>query len=337
MVIFDFSSCAVVLLLLLLMSVGELPVFVIGIIIAVLATIGSMYQPAVQASVPTLVGEEKLARANGIVNGVGALSFLLGPVMGGVLYGIIGLEKLVVISCVAFFLSAVMEIFIQIPFVKRISDKKIIATILNDTKDGFRYIVKNNPFILKVLSLAATLNLSFSPLFIIGTPFILRVAMKSNDVMYGFGLGLLQLSTIIGALLTGVFSKRLKISRLYISFIVMAVLMLPMALAVTPAFLELGYWLPFILFFVFTIIVVSMSTIISIFIITDIQKRTPKEMLGKVMAILMAVSQIASPLGQMLFGILFKVSNNTTYIPVLIASAFAVIVAIGAKQLLKNI
>ncbi|MDR0517471.1 MAG: MFS transporter, partial [Fibromonadaceae bacterium] len=163
MVIFDFSSSAIVLLLILLMGTGTIPVAAIGAILTILAIISSMYQPAVQASVPTLVSGDQLAGANGIVSGVGALAGLLGPVLGGVMYGFIGLKILVIISCIAFFLSAVMEIFIRIPFTKRASDKRIIGTILNDVKDGFLYISKKKTIILKVVSVAAVLNLILTP------------------------------------------------------------------------------------------------------------------------------------------------------------------------------
>ena len=336
MVIFDFSSCTIIIITIILMGIIDVPVMAIGFIMAVLAIIGSMYQPAVQASVPTLVHEDRLAAANGIVNGVGALSGLLGPVLGGILYGIIGLKTLIIISGIAFFLSAIMEIFIRIPFTKRITEKHIIAAILQDTRDGFHYIARDNPFILKISSLAASLNLFFTPLFIIGTPYILRVIMKSNDIMYGIGLGLLQFSTIVGALLVGPFSKKLRASNIYFPFIVIALLFLPMALAVSPAFSGFGFWPSFILFFVVSVIVLVLSMIVSIFIITDIQKVTPNEMMGKVMAIIMTISQIASPLGQILFGFMLQAAGKMVYVPVLLTSLFTLFIAFGAKRLLSD-
>jgi MFS family permease len=336
MVIFDFSSCTVVFFLILLISAGVIPITVIVVILTILAVISFMYQPAVLSSVPTLVSEEQLAGANGVVNGVGALAGLLGPVLGGILYGIIGLKTLVIISCIAFFLYASMEIFIHIHFTKRASDKNIIKTIFNDVKEGFHYIVKNNPIILKIVFLASIINVILTPLFIIGIPYVLRVIMKSNDMMYGVGLGILELSTITGALSTGILAKKLKISKLYMTFIVITSLLLPMAIAVTPTFLGFGYWPPFILFFFFTFVVVFLMTLVSVFIITDVQKITPNEMLGKIMAIIMAASHIAAPLGQVLYGYLFQVSNNAVYVPVLIASVFTAVIALAARRLLRN-
>jgi MFS family permease len=57
MVIFDFSSSAIVFFLILLMNISKIPIAVIGVMLAILAIISSMYHPAVQASVPLLVSE----------------------------------------------------------------------------------------------------------------------------------------------------------------------------------------------------------------------------------------------------------------------------------------
>jgi MFS family permease len=336
MVIFDFSSGAVVLLLLLLMYADNVSVSAISVILAALGIISSMYQPAVQSSVPILVGEKHLAGANGIVNGVGALSGLLGPVLGGALYQFIGLEILVGLSCSAFFMSAVMEMFIRIPFVKRETHTAVITMIFDDIKDEFRYTAKNNPVIFRVIALAAALNLFLSPLFIIGVPYILRFTMSSSDLMYGIGLGIIECATIIGALSAGKCTKNLKVSSIYRPLVLIAVLLLPMAAALFPVLLTLGYWPPFFLFFLFGLIVLAAITMLSVFVITEVQKRTPPEMLGKIMAIILTVSQISAPLGQVLYGIFFQVFSRAVYVPVLITAGLMFITALAGKKILHE-
>ena len=101
-----------------------------------------------------------------------ALSNIVAPVLGGILYGIIGLKMLVIISCLAFFLSAILEMFITIPFIKRVQSH-IIPTIVRDMKGGFIYVLKQS-FILKSMLLAALLNLILTPLFVVGAPIIIQ-------------------------------------------------------------------------------------------------------------------------------------------------------------------
>ena len=336
MVIFDFSSSAIVLLLLFLLGTGHAPIAVIGVILAALSIISSMYQPTVQASVPVLVGKEQLASGNGIVTGVGAFSGLIGPVLGGVFYGIVGLNTLVTASCVMFFLSAVMEIFIHIPFTKQEREKSIVPTIMDDMKQGLRYVIREKPVIRKVITLAAALNLLMTPFFIVGVPYILRITLDSSERMYGIGMGIIELSTILGAVLTGVVAKKLTVRTLHRLLFISSVVMLPIVFAVTPTVLGLGYWPPFAILMGFSAVVTALATIISIFVITSVQNVTPNDMLGKVMAIIMAVAQCAAPLGMAMYGVAFEQFHKAIYAPVLGACLFTVAIAVASKYMLRQ-
>ena len=240
MVILDFTSSAVILLLLFLIGSGHGTVLVIGVILALLSVISSIYQPTVQASIPLLVPQQHLTAANGIVNGVGALSGMLGSVIGGVLYGVIGIQALVIASCAAFFLSAVMELFIQIPFVKKITTEHILPTIVHDLKIGVQYITTENRQIISIIILATLMNLFMAPVLLIGVPYILRITMQSSETMYGVGMGIVQFSALLGALLIGKISRRLQVKTLHRFLFAAAVLIVPVATAVTPTILSLG-------------------------------------------------------------------------------------------------
>ena len=63
-------------------------VLAVGVLMVLLAAIQALYQPSVQASIPALASEEHLPAANGVVAQVQALANLLGPILGGMLYGL---------------------------------------------------------------------------------------------------------------------------------------------------------------------------------------------------------------------------------------------------------
>lgn len=335
MVIFDFVSSAMVMSLLLLMVAGNYSVLMIGIIMVALAVISALYTPAVTASIPLLVTKEKLEGANGIVQAVQALSGVAAPILGGVFYSVFGVNTLLAISCAAFFLSAVMEIFIRIPFVKREQEGRMAEAIFKDLKEGFGYVLKER-FIWKSILLAATLNFILTPLFIVGAPIILRITMQSSEAAYGLGMGIIQFSTIIGALTVGLFSKRMKMKTLYRWSWTITVLILPMALSVMPMILGVGYYPSFILFMLCAIPIAAAVTIVSVFIITKVQKKTPNEHLGKVMAIIMAAAQCAAPLGQIMYGILFESFRKAPYIPILAVCLTMSATTVIMRQMLKN-
>jgi len=335
MVIFDFSSSAIIFSLLLLLPVTRNPVILIGIVMVLLSVISALYTPAVTASIPLLVDEKKLEGANGIVQAVQALSGAVAPVLGGVLFNIIGVQKLVVFSCAAFFLSAVMEMFIKIPFEKRELYGHIVPVVIRDLKDGFIYVVKQ-PFILKSMVLAALLNLMLTPFFIVGAPIIFYKTMQSGNTLFGIGMGIINFATILGALTVGIFAKRLRINTLYRLILVIAVLILPTALSVMPFTLGFGFYPPFILFMLCVVPVAMILTIASIFVITGVQKKTPNEYLGKVMAIIMAVAQCAAPAGQFLYGFLFREFSRTVYVPILLVSVVMFALMVVSQRMLKN-
>ena len=57
-------------------------------------------------------------QANAVINMVGTLSGLFGPVIGGILFGSFGIKPILALSIICFLASAVMEIFIHIPYKK---------------------------------------------------------------------------------------------------------------------------------------------------------------------------------------------------------------------------
>lgn len=334
MVIFDFMSSIIVFIFFAMLAIGHSSVFLIGVVMVLLSFVSAMYAPTVMASIPVLVEEEKLEQANGIVNGIQSLSSVAAPVLGGILYGLIGLKVLVVLSGVFFFLSAILEMFIHIPFMQREQSEHIIPTLVNDLKEGFSYVVKQS-FIFKCMVLAALLNLLLTPLFVVGVPIILRVTMQSSDTLYGVGMGLIDFATILGALSMGYMAKKVGINNLYFWVFITALLIVPMALAVTPFMLNIGYYPSYTLFVGSALIIAMILTVISIYVITLVQKETPNENLGKVMAIIIAVSQCMAPIGQILYGVLFEAFSVKVYVPILIVSIAMVVMAIATKRILR--
>lgn len=334
MVIFDCISSIIVFIFFAMLAIGNGSILLIGAVMLLLSLVSAMYAPTVMASIPVLVEEEKLEQANGIVNGIQALSNVAAPVLGGILYGIIGLKVLVVVSGVFFFLSAILEMFIHIPFMQREQSEHIIPTLVNDLKEGFSYVVKQS-FIFKCMILAVLLNLLLTPLFVVGVPIILRVTMQSSDTLYGVGMGLIDFATILGALSMGYFAKKMGINNLYFWVFITALLIIPMVLAVTPHVLNIGYYPSYILFVGSALIIAMILTVISIYVITLVQKETPNENLGKVMAIIIAVSQCMAPIGQILYGLLFEAFSDKVYVPILMISVVMVVMSTVTKRILR--
>lgn len=118
MVVLDFFTCALVALTAL--ALGHLPLVpVLVAAMMLLYGISGAYQPAVQASMPLLCPPDRLVDGNAVINQVSALSSLLGPLLGSLVYGAFGVTPVLAGASACFFASAVMELFIHIPHTPR--------------------------------------------------------------------------------------------------------------------------------------------------------------------------------------------------------------------------
>ena len=147
-------------------------VLAVGVLMVLLAAIQALYQPSVQASIPALASEEHLPAANGVVAQVQALANLLGPILGGMLYGWVGLLPMVAVGGACFFCSAVMELFLRIPFQRRTLAGPPLAALWRDLRDAGRFLTREQPGLLRVLALVALLNLFLSALLVVGLPYL---------------------------------------------------------------------------------------------------------------------------------------------------------------------
>lgn len=328
MVALDFSTAALIVVFSLALGRVQLVPLLIAVMM-ILYGIQGAYQPAVQASLPLLASADNLMSANAVINQVSALSGLLGPAVGGILYGGWGLRPILLMGIACFVLSAVMEIFIRIPHTPRPTTQGVFAIVRGDLRESMRFIVKEQPVMAKVVGLLCAFNLFLSALLILGIMVIIKQTLGLSDQMYGLSQGLLAAGGLCGGVLAGVFAKKLRISRAHWLLFACAALLLPISLT-----LGLGAP-PLVSFWVITgasFALMALATLFSVQMLTFVQMRTPEALVGKVIACLMAVSMCAQPVGQALYGILFEQFGAFPWAIVLGAAAASAGIAILSRK-----
>ena len=118
MVYLDFICAVVIGIYAMILFQGKDHTMIVGIVMFLLSIAATLYGPAVTASIPQIVDEDHLTSANGIVNQVGSIVNFAGPIIAGILYGLVGIKAIVAINAVSFFISAIMELFLDIPDVQ---------------------------------------------------------------------------------------------------------------------------------------------------------------------------------------------------------------------------
>jgi len=322
MVLMDVANAIIAGLLFLVVGTTE-SILGIGVLIFILTIVGSFDTPVVGASIPLLVEEEELEKINGLSNGILQLSNVVAPIIGGIFYGVMGAKLLVASSILFFIIAAIIESFLKIPFEKRKQSSGTIMQILTaDLKDGFKE-VKNNQVIFKSITIAAAINFVLTSFFIVGLPVILRMTLQVNDTMYGIGMGVFSFASIIGAIFAGQLTKNIKFNNFYRVFTLSGILLILMNLLLSMT----SIWVGFMVVLVMEIIIGMMLSAISIYLITIVQRITPKENLGKVMATIIAVAQCAVPLGQLLMGLIFRNTTDSVFVPLLLISGLVLLIS----------
>lgn len=302
MVILDFSTAGLILLFTLLLGRAPLvPLMVASLML--LYGIAGAYQPSVQASIPLLARPEQLTSANAVINMVQTLSALLGPVIGGVLFGAFGLRPILWVGMACFFLSAVMELFIRIPHSPRAAAGGVLSTVRRDLGESWRFIRRERPVFLSVMLVLALFNLVLSAALVVGIPVAVVQTLGMSDSRLGLTQGAMGLGGLFGGVLAALLGPRLRLRRGGAVLLAASLTAAGMGAALLPGVPpSLGWWGVTAMSFA----IMVLSTLLVVVLSAAVQGQTPPELLGKVMAFIMAVSNCAAPLGQAVYGALFE-------------------------------
>ena len=297
--------CTAVLILIFYLSLGKLPTVPLFIaVLMFLYGISGTYQPSVQASIPLLVSSEKLMAGNAVINQVNTLSGLLGPVIGGIMFGMWGIYPILILSIGCFAFSAVMEIFIHIPHEKRIRESGILTVVGNDLKESYQFVKTEKPIFFSVVFLISIFNLILSSVMIVRTPILITQVLKMSDTMYGFTQGALALGGLCGGIFNSSDSRKIEAKNSYILLLVCAASVALMGISLIfhiPAILS--YWVITLMSFT----AMGASTLFVVQIYTMVQEQTPPQLVGKIMAALISIAMCGQPIGQAIYGVLFDI------------------------------
>ena len=337
MVILDFFTAAIILAFSLLMN-GVNLILLLTVTLMLLYGIAGAYQPSVQASIPALVTQENFMAANSIINTISSFASLIGPVLGGVLYSAYGLKPILWICMICFILSAVMEIFIKIPFQKQTSDGGILKTAKTDFAESICFIRKEKPVVGKVLLVICGINLFMAAMIIVALPYLVTEVLNLEAVqanrLYGFAEGALAAGGLVGGIGAGVFANKLAIQKSGNLVIACAACVFPIGIALI---LFSSGIINYIVITVCCFVIMVFSTIFTVQMMAFIQAETPHNLIGKVIAVILTVSMCAQPLGNALYGILFEICKGLEYIVVLFAGVVSLMIAIGTRNIFKKL
>lgn len=306
---------------------------VISTLLIILSVLGAFETPTVQACIPTMLQGDNIMKGNAVVNQVASISYLIAPMLGGVLYSVFGLKPVMYASVVCFFITALFECYIKLSY-QRTQDKGgVLQIVKQDFLSSMQYLSREQTSISKMLLLTAFSRFFVMGITVVGLPFLVRTVLGYNARYYGAAESALAVATILGSIAAGGLSEKLKIHKL-------SVLLASLGIFIIPAGIVFLLPVDAIIKYVVTIIsFCSMQVVISmfsIFAVSLIQQRTPNHLIGKVMAYTSTVTLCVQPIGQITYGFLFDRFHSTVYFVLIPTGIIVCIVGLSAMGFFKN-
>jgi len=264
------------------------------------------------------------------------VGILLSPVIAGFLYGTFGMKSVLIINSISFTLSAISEMFINVPKTHKSPEKISFQAFKTDLVEGIN-VIKENRMIAIMISLGTIINFSAAPLFGIGLIYIIKEILLVSDIQFGLLQMVMSISMLAAPILCGGIMRKYKMGKLvYLSFLIVAILILIMSIIPSDYFLNSfnSNLVPIIGITIISFIVSLIVTIANIALGTLFNQVVPLELMGRTSTVFNFTVTIFIPIGQMIFGYLYDIISPS--IVIIISGAILLFAIIKYKAALLD-
>ncbi len=285
----DVGSALTTFGVLLLFITGNLEVWHIYISAGLNGLFGAFQEPAYSASVTMLIPKEHFGRATGLLQTGMALSGILAPLLAGILYSRIGIQGIIAIDFITFFIAAGSLLIVRIPQPKSSQPEGAPKpSLFSEALYGFQFL-KARGGLLALVFYVALLNFAINSVIALMAPMVL--AFSNPDT-----LGMVQASSSAGMLVGGLLATAWGGPKRHMLGVYGGALISSVGLALA-GLQASGWWVALsMVLFLFPIPVVN-SGIRSI-----MGTKVPADVQGRVFAIMILLARSGQPLGYAISG-----------------------------------
>ncbi|HTC85959.1 MAG TPA: MFS transporter [Candidatus Acidoferrum sp.] len=171
---------------------------VILLVAAPESVLGTIFLAAYTAATPALVGRSRIGTATAVFEAVYSFGYIVGPIIAGVLVGVVGPTSTLGIDAASFLLSALALALVRRPLVA--PPDRPPTHILTDVREGIAYVA-HHPMLRPLIIFWTTVSIVSAPLVPVLTFLITKdrglPATSLGAILAAFGVG-----TVLGSLLT---------------------------------------------------------------------------------------------------------------------------------------
>ena len=171
------------------------------------AIFSSFISPARQSSVPLLVKEKDLTKANALLQQLASVVKITAPMLAGALLVVFDPHKIIILDIFSYLVSALLLLLLpDLKPGKGINENKSENPLKEVGKNGVLKTLKASPGLLLVFLSAFMTTLSIIGFDVIA-PIYFRDILKSDESFMGFTIGIIGLGTFGSSLLLMLYKK----------------------------------------------------------------------------------------------------------------------------------
>ena len=214
----------------------------------------------------------------------------------------------------------------------------MIVSGVRDMKDSFHFLIRKKPMLLKIAVSYGMISLLLCSLFNIALPVLFTQDLGFSEgvanTLYGYSQGAIAIGSVLGGLLAGTLSRRLKAHTIPYNIIgcALCILVGGIALKILPSAMGI--------FGVLTIscsLLMVLSTLFQIQMMSYVQILTPDDLIGKVISCIICICMCSNPIGQFIYGIIFEHIGKYSYLPFCIAAVIVIIMGLFSHKLFMTV
>ena len=258
--------------------------------------------PAENSIVPMIIDKDDLHAGNSIMMGIAQLSGFVGPSIAGILIGsyvksTFGIALAYGVDALSFAVSGVCIWLIHLGVSNTSKDSVANENLFASILEGMKYLWNNHTMRLMFFVLM-TVNFLLTGPLLVGIPILASQKLTGGAASFGLLMSAYAGGNLLGFIVAGSLSRP---GGTGIRILVIA-LLLGFGLVISSLGLIESVWLDFALLFIVGI----GNGYLGILLFTWLQTETPKEMLGRIMSILLFSNLGLTPISQAISGVIIK-------------------------------
>jgi len=325
MLVSDFIRLALTGLMALAIFTGSVQMWMVYAFALGFGLVAGFAVPAGNSIVPMLVAEEDLQAGNSVIMGSSQLIQFVGPTIAGILIGnystsSLGIGLAFTVDALSFAVSAVclwvMRGGRNLEAANGNQKESVWASILV----GVKYLWNDQPLRTLFLILAAV-NFFFTGPLLVGIPVLADQYLPEGAVAFGLLMSAFAGGSLVGILLAGILPRPK--GKGMSAFLILLLVSFGVSLGFF-GFIR-STWLDFALM----LLLGAGNGYVAILMLTWMQTNTPKDMLGRMMSMVMLAGNGLVPISQAISGAVIKWNLEALFVS---AGALIVLVALWAAM-----